>query len=160
MPKEGSGDSTFLNLKSILFTKRILFSTLYWKTLNFMLTFKYCLLYPVTHLEWLKPPIGSMKSIKLWDSLNHSFLNLQCFFLFKRTYGIQIDCKTFCVPQIHCFIEFVKFPLTISLSVTLKTGILFPKLLLIFYNRCSRCFFNFIDLSNIPAADLWIFFAL
>ena len=41
------------------------------------------------------------------------------------------------------FITLVKFPMTISLSVTLKNGILFAKLLFIFYNRCSRCFSNF-----------------
>ena len=38
MQKEHSGDSTFLSLKSILFTNRIFLSILYWKTLNFVST--------------------------------------------------------------------------------------------------------------------------
>lgn len=97
--------------------------------------FVHCQFRPLTHLKWLKLPIASIKSVKLYDSLNHSFLHLQCFFLHKSTCELQIGCTTFCVPQINWFIEFVKFLPTISLSVTMKTGILFSKLLFILYNQ-------------------------
>ena len=94
-----------------------------------------------------------MKSIKLCDSFNHSFLHLQCFFLYKSTCGIQIFSTTNTLLHRVC-----ETSLTILLSVTLKTTILFAKLFFIFYNRCSRYFPNLKNFSNILTSNLWIFF--
>ena len=74
------------------------------------------------------------------------------------SHPLEAWSPSFCLPQVHCFIQFVKFSLMNSLPVTFKTGIVFAKLLFTFYYRCSRCFSNIINFSNICTSDRRIAF--
>ena len=103
-------------------------------------------------VKGLKPPVTSVKSVKLRAIFYNFPFHQECPFLY------EIGCTAFCAPQIHCFIQFVKFSLMNSLPVTFKTGIVFAKLLFIFYYRRSRCFSNIESFSNISTTDRKIAF--